>query len=194
MRNSKGQFVKGVRSSFKTEFKKGEHWREPKAHWEYDWLFNEYITKQRSANDIAQQQGCKEANIYHWLRKHNIPRRDMKTIRKNKHWGLRGKANGMFGVTGKDNPNWKGGISPERQKVYATKEWKDAARYVRKRDRNLCQLCGEKSKAKRDSHIHHIKGFDFIESRTDPNNLVLLCRGCHHWAHSRKNTERRFLG
>ena len=41
VRDNKGRFVKGVRSSPNTEFKKGQHWREPKPYWEKEWLYNE---------------------------------------------------------------------------------------------------------------------------------------------------------
>ena len=34
---------KGQHLSQNTEFKKGQHWRTPKPHWQKDWLFNEYI-------------------------------------------------------------------------------------------------------------------------------------------------------
>jgi len=157
MRNKKGQFVKGKRSSPSTEFKKGQHWRKPKPYWdnewlygEYiikgktasqiakenkckpgnicyfinkfnftckenkptkfygksyiikfrlywdkDWLYNEYITKQKTASQIAIEQDCSESNILQFLKKHNINTRNMKEIRKNKHWGLEGKNNGM---------------------------------------------------------------------------------------------------
>src|SRR5512140_1558019 len=36
---------------------------------------------------------------------------------------LRGKRNGMSSRTGKSNPNYKDGSTPERQRVYSTRQW-----------------------------------------------------------------------
>lgn len=194
MRNNKGQFIKGHRASTKTEFKKGEHWRSPKAHWQKQWLYQKYVIEEMSAQEIAVLQECTEANILYWMKKHEIERRTISEARDIKHWGSEGEENGMFGIAGEDNPNWKGGITPERQSLYASQEWKQAAKYVRNRDRNLCQLCGDKHTHKNILHIHHVISFEVVEARADPNNLVLLCRDCHSWAHSNKNIERRFIG
>ena len=188
-RDKKGRFIKGVRASRTTEFKKGQHWREAKAHWGKDWLYQKYVVDQLSCAEIAESQQCTEANILYWLRKHGIERRSIQEVREIKYWGAAGDKNGMYGRTGEDNPQWKGGITPDRQAVYVSREWKAAALAVRERDGRLCQACGEH----KDLQIHHIAGFEHKELRTDKNNLILLCRGCHIWVHSRANTERRFL-
>ena len=195
MKNS-GQFVKGVRSSPATEFKKGQHWRKPKSHWSYYWLYNEYVIKGLSAGDIAVTQGCTENNIHYWLHKHSIPRRTISEARAIKHWGLVGEKNGMYGVTGKDNPNWKGGITPERQAIYTSEEWKAAIKSVWKRDEAICQRCGKSASIKGGSkfHIHHIVSFEIVDLRVEPDNLVLVCRDCHHWIHSRENKNRDWIG
>lgn len=189
MRNSKGQFVKGFRASPETEFKKGEHWRERKDHWDYNWLFGEYVTNRRSALDIANQQSCTEGNILIWLRKYNIPRRDTKTIRKMKHWGSPGKENGMYRRTGERSSNWKGGTTPERQAFCNSEEWKTVSNLVWRRDKGKCQRCLDKGE-----HLHHIISFRVTELRSDINNLVLVCKICHHWIHSKKNIEKEYLG
>ena len=93
---------------------------------------------------------------------------------------------------------WKGGISPERQAFYATAEWKSAARIVWQRDQGRCRQCnglaGTLDRKMGTFHIHHIDSFMIRERRADTTNLVLLCRLCHLWTHSKKNTERVFLG
>ena len=43
---------------------------------------------------------------------------------------LRGPHNGMSGRTGISNPNYQGGTSPERQRMYASGLWKEIARNV----------------------------------------------------------------
>jgi len=94
--------------------------------------------------------------------------------------------------------NWKGGITPERQTFYRSQEWKGAVKKVWKRDNAMCQKCGldfrTVDRKKTQFHIHHIVSFAVRELRCDLNNLVLLCKPCHKWVHSRRNTEKEFLG
>jgi len=188
MRNDKGQFTKGHHFSPETEFKKGQHWRPKKPYWDKDWLVSEYATKERSANDIASEFGITEAAILFWLRKHNILRREMSNIRSKKHWGLAGEQNGMYGRTGENSSNWKGGITPERQEFYISDEWKKACSEVYKRDNAQCQRCGNKDNL----HVHHIVTFANKELRADIDNLVLLCAKCHRFVHSKKNNNREY--
>ena len=195
MPNKKGQIQKGEHLSKKTEFKKGEHWRDEKPFWNSEWLFDEYVNKKRSAADIASQFGITETAILFWLKKHNIPRRSMQEIRSQKHWGLSGETNGMYGRTGISNPRWRGGVSPERQALYSSQEWAKAVRIVWKRDKRVCQRCGNVWNSVNGlvMHIHHIVSFAIKEKRTDPNNLILLCEGCHRWVHSKQNTNGDFI-
>lgn len=187
----KGRIQKGERRSPATEFKKGEHWRKPQAFRDRSWLYQEYVEKKRSSGDIAQQFGVTEAAIFFWLRKHDIPRRTISEARAVKHWGLSGETNGMFGRTGKQNPHWLGGITPERQALYSSQEWAKAVKAVWKRDRHVCQRCG---KSDDKMHIHHIVTFAVVELRAEPSNLVLLCGKCHRWVHSRKNVNHEWIG
>ena len=189
-RDNKGRFIKGVHYSPETEIKKGEHWRPKKPYWNREWLLREYENNFRSANEIAEQFGITEAAILYWLRKHKIPRRKMAEIRAEKHWGLSGEQNGMYGKRGEEVPNWKGGVTAERQAFYSTMEWKKARRAVYKRDNRTCQRCG----VKKNLHVHHIVGFANKKLRSDPDNLILLCANCHHWVHSRENTNKEYIG
>ncbi len=188
-RNEKGQFVKGVRAYPETEFKKGScRWPE-KPYWHKNWLENEYLQKERSAADIANEFGVTECAILQWLRKHNIQPRTMSEIRSKKHWGSSGKDNGMYGSTGNKNPNWKNGCTPDRQSFYVSEEWKKVCRLVYARDNARCVKCGSKENL----HVHHIVSFSVKEKRADVDNLVLLCEKCHRFVHSKKNTEKEFI-
>jgi len=187
-RDGKGRFTKGHHPSPNTEFKKGHHWREPKPYWNSEWLKEQYIDQQRSASHIAEEQGCNENNILYFLNKFNIPTRPMSEIRAIKSWASVGERNGMYGRIEKDNPNWRGGITPERQDFCSSLEWKQAVQEISERDR-VCQVCGAKNDGKRQFHIHHIFSFAVKELRVDPDNLVLLCRECHRWIHSNKNKD-----
>jgi HNH endonuclease len=105
-----------------------------------------------------------------------------------KPW-LRGTGNGMSGRTGASNPNFKGGISPERQRVYASAEWKALMRAVAARDRHTCRRCGDASRGPRAIHVHHIKSWTtYLDLRFQLTNVVSLCRACHRWVHSNANT------
>ena len=193
MRDAKGRFIKGQRASPSTEFKKGQHWRSPKPYWDKDWLEHEYIVLEKSAETIAQEQGCVEGNILYFLHKFGIPRRNVSGARAVKYWGLKGPDNPMYGRTGTDSPNWKGGTTPERQGFYASQEWAVAVSAVWKRDRATCQRCGRLPEQRGSFHIHHIVSFEVEELRADYDNLCLLCRECHRWIHSKENKDREFL-
>ena len=165
-----------------------------KPYWDHDWLYQEYITKQRSAADIASDFECKENNILYFLAKLGIPRRTISEVRAVKYWGLSGEQNGMYGKTGVDNPRWRGGCTPERQALYSSQEWTEAAKTVWRRDSATCQRCKQSGQRYEGAlHIHHIVSFANAALRTDPCNLVLLCDKCHWFVHSKKNTEGEFL-
>lgn len=93
--------------------------------------------------------------------------------------------------------NWKGGITPERQAFYRSEEWKEAVKAVWKRDNAICQRCGlnhrEVDRRKNKFHIHHIVSFEVVELRCEVSNLVLLCRPCHYFVHSKENVQGEFI-
>jgi len=87
-----------------------------------------------------------------------------------------------------NHPNWKGGISGERALYYSRVEWKEIAKSVWKRDSGTCQRCHmHQSEKEKVFNIHHIIGFEVSEMRGTLTNLVLLCRECHSFVHSKKN-------
>ena len=102
----------------------------------------------------------------------------------------------MKGRKGSETTNWKGGVTPERESHVSSDEWKAVAREVWARDRAICQICGKdhnKSRVKGGFHIHHIVSFQHKELRSDISNLILLCKECHRWVHSRKNKEKLYI-
>lgn len=192
MRNAQGQFTKGHRASPATEFKRGQHWRKRKPFWNRDWLYDAYVTQQRSAADIASEFRCRESNILYWLAKHDIPRRSISQTRAVKHWGASGQDNPMSGKRGPLSSGWKGGITPERQAFYSSLAWAQAVEVVRARDGSTCQRCGAETNGRK-GHIHHLAGWNCVERRADPTALCVLCSKCHGWVHSKRNTQREFL-
>jgi hypothetical protein len=120
----------------------------------------------------------------------------LKTAKKNSdQYRPSGKNHWAYGRKGELASNWKGGVSPIRQLVYFSDEWKSAKKVALIRDGYKCQKCKcgaiRKIKHKKPSWnlcLHHIKNFaEFPEDRCNPNNLVTLCEMCHYWVHSRKN-------
>lgn len=191
-----------------------------------EWLENEYLNKKRGCGELSKECLVDPKTIYSWLKKFSIPTRQRggtsssgsfkkghkicvgrklseKTknkIRENciengrvpylkngEHW---------LKQIGVHSPNWKGGITPERQQVYSSIEWCEAVKYVWKRDNAICQKCGKhhnQTSNRGTFHIHHIESFAIKEKRTDVNNLILLCKDCHKWVHSKQNKQKQFL-
>ena len=189
-----GRIKPGQRLSPATEFKKGQHWREPKPHWERDWLVREYVDLRKSAFDIAKDVGCTDANIIFWLKKHGIERRTTSAARSIKRWGCKGASNPMFGRTGEKNPRYVDGSSPERQRLYAQSSGKSFLIAVYTRDGFRCVKCAKPNAGVRSLHAHHIRPWaGNRDLRFAMDNVVTLCNTCHHWVHSKRNVEREFL-
>lgn len=99
---------------------------------------------------------------------------------------LRGERNGMYGRTGAANPNFVDGSSPERQRAYASAQWRATVRVVRKRDGDICGRCGAVKAGPRSIHRHHKKPWAGNPTlRFDPDNIETLCRDCHITEHSK---------
>ena len=84
---------------------------------------------------------------------------------------------------GEKSPNWKGGITKERLKIWRSPEYKEWRRTVFERDNYTCQQCGIKSGNGRAIILeaHHIKQFaKFPELRLEISNGVTLCKQCHN--------------
>lgn len=90
--------------------------------------------------------------------------------------------------SGKNHPQWKGGITPLNKRIrgsYLYKEWREK---VFKRDNWTCQMCN-----KRDGkflHPHHIKSFSkYPEVRFEVSNGITVHKTCHMLLHQLlKNT------
>ena len=110
-------------------------------------------------------------------------------LKNGEHW--------LKNISNENHPNWKGGLSADRQSIYASQEWCDAVKKVWARDKAVCQRCGKNHNDELNRgnfHIHHIVSFMVRELRTDVNNLVLLCKDCHKFVHSKKNINKEFIG
>jgi len=124
--------------------------------------------------------------------KHHSPKTEFKKglIPWNK--GLKGtiKANsGSFkkGQTaGKNNIKWKGGITPENEKIRKNIKYYNWRRRVYARDNWICQKCEVKNGNGKAIilHSHHIKNFaDYPELQFKTNNGITFCKKCHEEFH-----------
>jgi len=114
------------------------------------------------------------------LGQHFSPKTEFK---KGKHYSIATQfKKGQLGLKGKDNPNWKGGITPINTQIRMSTRYKNWRIAIFKRDYFTCQECGYESKGKRPSDIDadHIKPFAlFPKLRFDINNDRTLCKPCH---------------
>lgn len=79
--------------------------------------------------------------------------------------------------SGKNNPSWKGGITPntikERRRFV-----KEIGVFILKRDNYTCQLCKKRGG---ELQVDHIQPWsEYVELRFDINNCRTLCRSCHY--------------
>lgn len=190
-------------------------------------LYDLYIVQRLSANQIAEIVHRNPKRVWEWLRDYNIPTRPRGTdygqrFRKGEPSRFKGKhlseeakekirqkrindghvpylINGMHWLhaTGRKPASWKGGVTPERQKIYSSDKWKECVKEVWKRDKAICQRCGKKynsTDCPQHFHIHHVYSFaDFPYLRMNSDNLILLCPECHRFVHSKKNIDKEFL-
>jgi len=165
--------IRGDARTNRGQFQKGQHWRPRRPWYDRAWLIEAYA--RQSTGDIAKAHGVTDAAILFWLKKHQIPARDISTARALKHWGADGSKNPMYGKRGALNPHWKGGHTPARQAMYASAEWRATARAVKRRD-PVCRRCGSAGRLE----IHHITSFaDAPLLATALGNVIRLCQPCH---------------
>lgn len=191
-----------------------------------EWLYQKYIVEKLDCTQIGKMVNRDPKSVWNWLRDYKIETRKRGTTDNWKYSigkphnitpegrkklsdqaraarladgrkpYLKNGVHHLKGKRGADTPNWKGGITPERAKVYDSREWKEAVKAVWKRDNAMCQKCGKHHNTAENRgtfDIHHIVSFEIVELRCTVSNLVLLCEDCHYWVHSNANTEREFL-
>lgn len=80
-------------------------------------------------------------------------------------------------MTGSNNPNWKGGITPENLRIRASEKYKQWRKSVFERDNYTCQFCSQYGGI---LNADHIKPFAlFLGLRFDLDNGRTLCIECH---------------
>ena len=92
----------------------------------------------------------------------------------------RGKNHFWWGVKkrGAESPNWRGGKTPENERIRHSDEYKAWRNAVFKRDNYTCTYCSDDSGG--NLNADHIKPFSlYKELRTDIENGRTLCEPCH---------------
>lgn len=121
-----------------------------------------------------------------WKRKLADHLRKYSKQKRTKEWRLRlSKARKASGVAkGKNNPNWKGGLTSDQSKLRASDEYKEWRRSVYERDGYKCRRCGVRGNGK-NLQAHH-KEPVCVLLRTGRRNEVFrvgngmtLCNRCH---------------
>ena len=74
---------------------------------------------------------------------------------------------------------------------YQSKEWKRVREYIFNRDNGICQDCYRKGSVAIGKEVHHIIFLtpDNINNQSitlGEDNLILLCKECHHSRHNKK--------
>ncbi len=82
---------------------------------------------------------------------------------------------------GKNNPNWKGGITSENIEIRTGSKYKEWRKKVLIRDNHICQKCYEKSL---ELCSHHVKNFSsYKKLRFVIDNGITFCSDCHNKFH-----------
>lgn len=93
----------------------------------------------------------------------------------------------MGRFTGEDNPNWRGGVTPENTSIRCSTEYEEWRIKVFERDRGVCQKCGIKPQI---ANAHHVKPFyRHPDLRFDIDNGITLCEECHREEHRKPFVE-----
>jgi len=132
-----------------------------------NWLYKKYQEESLSSREIADLLGCGKSTVQYWLKKHEIETRPPAS------------------APGEQSPHYAGGG------VTYGSGWNEAKRQVvRERDGFACQdaSCSTTQTEHIEQygqklHVHHLRkarDIDDPEKRNAKENLITLCRDCHH--------------
>ena len=148
-------------------------------------IIEKYL-KGYSSLDIAKSNNHQKQTVLRVLKRNNIPRRSLSEAHKLAIED--GKVNlkmifikNDIRLIGENNPNWKGGVTEEHEKIRKSPEYKLWKTSVFSRDNFTCQICNQVGGY---LHAHHIKHFaECPELRFIIENGITLCKSCHAYLH-----------
>lgn len=172
-RNSKGQFIKGVRSNLKGEFQKGNEgfWlgkKRPNVSGKNNWKWTNKITYKICLY-------CGKTFFVRGNEKRKLARKFCCHLCSLKYH------------RGDKNNNWKGGINKGKDRLRSSEYYKEWRMKVFQRDRFTCKWCGHRSKKSKahgdkrsDIEAHHIITMEEnIKLCLKVGNGITLCEKCH---------------
>ncbi len=130
-------------------------------------------------NNLLQGQGCKKCG-YNTMAKKQL-----------------GENNHMYGMKGENHPRYNPNLTDEeREKGRHIEGYEEWRKQVFERDNYTCQCCGDNKGS--NLNAHHKNGYYWDkEHRTDIDNGVTLCEGCHREFHEKygrgNNTEEQYI-
>jgi len=183
----------------------------PRLPYPKEWVYEQYVVNGLSSTDIAEITDKDPSTVIHWLKRYNIPRRNVGAMSKQrvnrnrvkcicetcgdtfmKSPARAGRREHHFCSercsqkwhTMENNSQWKGFRVDQLGRVsWEYRKWRND---VIKRDRYTCVNCGSKNKL----HVHHIKPYaKFEELRVDISNGITLCQKCHYEEHRNMQDE-----
>jgi 5-methylcytosine-specific restriction endonuclease McrA len=80
--------------------------------------------------------------------------------------------------TGKNNPSWKGGVTPENHLIRSSADYKNWRTKVFEKDNWTCQMCGKRG-GRLEAH-HKFPFSKFPRLRFKGANGITLCERCHN--------------
>lgn len=157
-------------------------------HYEYKTGIRDKYKIGIKARKVAQSKMAK----HNWLNDKNS-RDKLKQSMQTKEYRLKarnaklGEKNGMYGMCGPLNPAYNGGSKRTYGHADRGFDWKNIKKLVKKRDENICQICGIKEKdCIQNLQVHHKVPYKCTEDNS-LDNLISVCSKCH------RTIEPRFL-
>jgi hypothetical protein len=162
-----------------------------------EFLTEEYVTNQKTYEQIAIEVGCSDSHIWYLVKKFGITGRLRGATLKGRVYSLETlekMAQGQMGkMLGENNPRWKGGVSTDATQIRKKAIYYTFRQRVLRFKGKVCAHCGVDlispcpcCNVKPVRHVHHLQSFaDFPELRFDSNNAIVLCEKCHRAEHKK---------
>ena len=179
-------------------------------------LQKEYVMNKKSCITIAKEYKCGRTTVLRWLHRlkffvrgtadtqKGVKRSDefclavskatkgVNTWMKGRHLTDKTKKKLSIKLSGKNNPNWKGGKTPLGLRIRTSQKYLDWRLEVFKRDGFKCVGCGDSRGG--NLQAHHILSFaKYPEQRLNVSNGTTLCNICHVKIHPEINLFKKII-
>jgi thymidylate synthase ThyX len=146
-----------------------------------DWLYDQYVTKNKTAVAIADDFGFNVSTIKKWKRKHALPDKPAS------YWNT-GRIPWNKGVSEEDDPRVKAQAEALREHHWDDGRYTDLSKEARikklskstyrKLNKGVCSICNNLKYVQ----THHI---DENREHNEKSNLIDLCVSCHQSVHAK---------